>query len=656
VWGGLYRKVWLIATDPLHIDPTDFASPGVYITPNNVTADGADLGVRVLLFNQNTASAAAQVRASLLDPSGRSVQVFNGPASLAPHARASVALNGHVDHPQLWAPRDPRLYHLKVEVLQDGLVTDSVNQPTGFRSFVMAGGKVILNGKPMLLAGADLHQEIESKASAMSDDDFRTDYDLVMDMGANWMRLPHYPHAQFEYDLCDELGVGVWAENGHSNRETPSPTGERITTEMVKQNFNHPSILVWSVGNEASADSAEAYYPIVKALDPLRPVGVANMRANNVDFHGANTYPGWYGKSTNDGFSLNATGYISETGAGGVVTVHCDYAAAKHITDKYEPEEYQQQVAEQIFQKALRENDGKLGILTWWTMRDFTDNKYKGKTSKVGWNTKGLLTYAGDKKDVYFLYRCFLRPDLPTVHITSKRYFLRMGNVTNGVKAYSNARHLTLTLNGTTVSTLDNGTFTQASGRHIDNVFFWPAPLRTGKNDVLVADEHGNSDSAVIYFYGAGGEPEVASSTPLLKELKTSSAANIAYYMDMPVQPQWPIYYDLDTTADNSFDELPDAVKGATWIAIRRPTKEGQEAALTFTLARAATVLIMASKADAPPPFVSSGFEPVAGGNLVWRDNNLMLVPAELFSHSFAAGATVHLPEPDRDQIIMFKE
>jgi beta-galactosidase len=655
VWGGLYRKVWLVATSPVHIDPTDFASPGVYITPKNVSETGADLSVEVLVRNSASAAADASVRATLLDSTGASVASMTGQASVPPAQRASVMLAGHVDQPKLWSPATPNLYHVRVELLQNGQVVDAVTEPTGFRSLVWQNGQITVNGKPMLLFGADLHQEIESKGSAMSDDDFRHNFDLMKDMGANVVRLSHYPRARIEYDLCDKLGLFCWTENGHTNKnEPPSPTAEQITTEMVKQNYNHPSIAIWSVGNEASPDTAEAMLPVVRALDPTRPVGVANMACKGADVHGINDYPGWYGKDQDFWNLKTEGGCITETGAGGVVTTHTDYAAPPHTTDKYEPEEYQQLVAEAHFETVIKENVGAVSFFTWWTMRDFEDIKYK---KPLGWNTKGLLTYAGDKKDVYYLYRCFLRPDEPTIHITSKRYFLRTGAVDNGVKVYSTAPQVTLTLNGEKVSTLDKGKYTQANMRTVDNVFYWPVPLHTGKNVVQADDGARHTDSATIYFYGQNGLPPVPDDNPLVKDVQSSNTANTAYYMDMPAQAQWPIYYDLDSTADNSFDELPPQVDGATWIATRRVTKSGQEAELTFTVTRPATVYVMATKEDRDPSYLTSaGFEEVPVDGLRWRGNDLTLVPAQLFSHKASAGDTIHLGKPDRDQIVLIKE
>ena len=647
VWGGIYRKVWLVAADPVHIDPTDCASPGIYITPRNVSEASAELAVKVLLRNTTADPQTVDVRATLLDPAGKPALTLTGPAKLAGGGRDSVTLDGRVERPRLWSPATPEVYRVQVDVLSGQRVLDSVVEPTGFRTIAFEDQRVTLNGKPTVLVGANIHQEIESKAAAMADEDFRENVAMMKDLGFNWVRLAHYPHARLEYDLCDRLGLLCWAENGHTNRDQLCDNTRQINAEMVKQNYNHPSIAVWSVGNEAGAEPAEAFVPLVKSLDASRPVVAANMRCGNADFVAANTYAGWYGGEM---WAFKAVGYVSETGAGGVTSTHCDYAAAKPVVNKYEPEEYQQLFAESHLQIALRRNDA-LGMFTWWTMRDFNNRKYK-----AGWNTKGLLTYAGDKKDVYYLFRCFVNPSVPTVHLTSKRYFLRTGAADNGIKAYSNALELTLTLNGATVSTLRNGQYRHANGNVVDNVFHWPVKLRTGKNTATVADSAAHADSAVVYFYGDGGQAESPDLNPLVKGLTTGNPRNRAYYMDMPIQAQWPFYHDLDSTADNSFDALPPAIQGATWIATRRHTKSGQEADISFTLTRAATVYVMCTRLSDPPEFLTAaGFTAVSIPDLRWRDNDLFLVPAQLYGRQGRAGDTIRIANPRRDAVILFK-
>ena len=654
VWGGLYRKVWLLGTDSLHIDPTDYASPGVYCTPANVSEASADLAVKVLVRNAGATDEDAQVLVTLQSPAGATVLTLSGHVNVPAGQRAVVEVKSRLERPLLWAPGAPNVYHVLAEVRRGGKTVDAVREPTGFRSLIFKDRAVTLNGRPIRLMGVSLHQETEAKASALVDQDFLANYAQLQDLGINFLRLPHYPHAQLEYDLCDKLGIFCWAENGHSNKDKISPAGDQITTEMVKQNYNHPSIVVWSVGNEAGQEPAEHFVPVVRALDSTRPVIVANMQCDNADFRTANTYPGWYGKGEGDMWDAKRSGYISETGAGGVISTHCDYAEAKKKVSSYEPEEYQQLVAESRFQLAFRDQADRISMFLWWIMRDFNNTKYKGH---VGWNTKGLMTYAGEKKDVYYLYRSFLRPTEPTVRLTSQCYFLRQGSVTNGIKAYSNAKRLTLVVNGAKASTLENGQYKHGNGRRADNVFYWPVALRTGKNMVQVSDEAGHTDSAVLYFYGKGGAPEVPAGKPLVTGLKTSNPKNQAYYMDVPVRAQWPFYYDLDSTADNSFDALPEAVRGATWITTRRLTQEGQESSLEFTLTRPAKVYVMCTKAGKSPAFLTAaGLTEVHDPQLVWRDNDLLLVPAQLFMRSAAAGETIRLGPADRDAVVLLKE
>jgi len=663
VWGGLYRRVWLIATHDLQIDPTFYASPGVFLS-STVAGQSAQLQARVLLLNSGSANKTATVKCTLFDPSGRAVVRFNGQASVGAGQKGSVTLSAPVPSPLLWTPKTPNVYHLRVLVSDGAQLSDSMVQPVGFRTLTwdFKAGTLQLNGQPITLYGADSHQETEKKGSAIAPGDLMPNYDALRDMGATFVRLPHYPHAEFEYDLCDQRGLFCWAENGHSNKDMPNPTADQITTEMVLQNFNHPSIALWSVGNEASSDVAEREVPVVRALDPSRAVMVANMRCANADYRAQNIYPGWYGKTDRSAFK--PAGIISEIGAGGVVTSHTDYAAATHKVDIFEPEEWQQLVAETELEAAFRHNDGKLGIFTWWIVRDFNDIKYKRREAPFsqGINTKGLLTYGGDRKDVFYLYRCFGRPDAPTLHITSKRYFLRQGAVDNGIKVYSSAPAVTLTVDGQQVSTLQDGQYTQpdpsglAHPMPIEHVFYWKVPLHTGKNEVLATDDRGDSDSATIYFEGANGLPELPAPKPLITNLASSNPANPAYFMDMPVQPQWPFYYDFDSAGDNSLDLIPPDAKGASWIALRRVTRQGQDTEVSFTVAKPSTVYVLCSaQPTAPADITGAGFKLRPSQGLSWRDDVMHLQPAELYSRAAARGDSIKLKLGERDALILVK-
>ena len=671
LWGGINRKVWLLATSPAGIDPTYFASPGVFITPSNVSEASANLSIDVMLRSTLPTTQELTTTATLLDPSGEPVKTLTQKSTVGSGAPATVTLTGIIAHPKLWAPLAPQLYHVRVDISSAGKLIDSITQPTGFRTveFKWGDNAAIINGKRVRLYGSDVHQEIEGKGNALSDEELLQSFTLMSDLGVNFMRLPHYPHLQLEYDQCDIRGILCWPEDGHTNDEVWGPTAQQIVTEMVKQNYNHPSLALWSVGNEAAPALSEAAAPFVHNLDPTRPVVVANMKCATCDFRTINTYPGWYGKV---GFrDYTPISFITETGGGGVVTTHTDYNQADYKVDSYEPEEYQQLIAESEMSRAVDPANDKLGMFLWWTLRDFSDVKYK---KPVGINTKGLTTYAGDKKDVYYLYRSFLRPDFPTLHITSERYFLRRGAVDNGIKVYSNAKSVTLTLNGKVVSTLANGQYTQPDGPYlthpgqtpsttpapkVPNVFYWPVPLHTGKNTVSVSDGKGHHDETTIYFYGVNGLPEIPTLNSPIKSLASSNPANPAHLMDMPIQAQWPIYSDLDSTADNSWATVPAALEGARWIALRRVTKADEATTVSFTLTRSATVYVAETAPDdakSPPPatLTEAKFNPV-GEPFLWRDNAIQLVPAHLYSRRAAAGEIITLNLGERDAVVLLK-
>jgi beta-galactosidase len=601
------------------------------------------LDVKALVRNVTASEAKAEIRTTVLDPAGTKVTTLTGSALVPAGQRSTVDLNTAIPHPQIWAPGQGLVYHVQTDVYVDGKLVDEVTQPVGFRwlTFDWKEGRVTVNGKPTILAGVNIHQETEEKGSAVDDEDLTHDLDMAQNLGANFVRLAHYPRAQVEYDYCDKLGLMCWAEDGNSTgrwdkqKDIVSPTSAQIATELVKQNYNHPSIVIWSAGNEAVGAVADQGVPIMKALDSTRPVVVANMQSKLADYNAANAYPGWYNGDMRD---FKPRGFYSEIGAGGVVTVHCDYAQCDWKVDAYEPEEYQQLVAENDFQRAFHGDNSHLGLFCWWNLREFSNAKYK---KPVGINTKGLLTYAGDPKDVYYLYRCFLRPDAPTLWIASKRYFLRQGAVDNGIKVYGTAKNVTLTLNGEKVSTLANGQYVIPNGpwenhrkaappkgatyaaddasattsplatTKVDNVFYWPVPLRMGKNTVSVTDDQGQSDSAVIYYYGDKAQPELPGATLPIRDLASSNAKNPAYYMDMPIHAQWPIYTDFDSTADNSWNNIPAELQNATWIALRRVTKPDQGTDISFTATRAGKVYVIATKLGSPPA-LPAGFQEIA--------------------------------------------
>ena len=662
VYGGLYRKVWLLRTAPVHVDPTDHAASGLFITPSHVSADGADVSLRTLVRNDGLSPENVTVQNTITDPDGHVVATAQGTATVGPQSGGTVLLTAQVTHPRLWGPAAPALYHVYAETQVNGQTTDLVAERTGFRFFRMTPGTFFLNGAATQVHGVAKHQENEDRASAITDDDLVRDYDQLQALGVNYVRLAHYPHSQREYDLADERGIMVWAENGHSNAGPPTETGEEITREMVRQNYNHPSILFWSAGNEAiqrPSDIAtiEDYAAVIRQEDTSRLVTYASntlfTKDSYLDFVAVNRYSGWYGGRTWD-FNLDAAKYhaISETGAGGVITTHGPYQIATATVNLYEPEEYQQYVVEARCQAVFRDLADQVSLFTWWTFRDFADPRYKG------FNTKGLETDAGFPKDTYYLFQSFQRPQTPVVHLCGKTWFLRRSASGLEIKAYSNAPTLTLSLNGRVISTRRNGLYRQRDLHTVENVFLWTVTAPPGKYQVKVEDGQGHTDSALLSLEGPHGEQGDVDPAEWVQGLSSSNPLNPARYIDEPIQAEWPFYDDFDGTGDNTFHTLPDILAGAHWITTRRVSRSTNVTELDFQIApdaKAMDIFVLFSATALPPPFLTDAGFADTGVTGKWRNNQTNLVPFALYKKTVAAGDRVHLGSALLDYVILVK-
>ncbi len=650
--GGLYRPAHLLLTNPVHVDPTDCAASGVFLTPSAVSADGAALEVKTLVRNDSLQPAAVIITSSLKDRSGKIVAVVSGQQTLAAQTGGIISRPVQIARPHLWSTTDPYLYTVTTTTSVEGLVTDTVTERTGFRFFQMTPTAFYLNGVPTPLRGVAKHQETEEHGSAVTEADLRRDWDDLKELGVNYVRLAHYPHAKLEYDLADERGIVVWAENGHSNSAPPTETGRQITREMVLQNYNHPSICFWSIGNEAirtPADIAtlEDYAQVARAEDPARLIVYASSTAfhesDALDFVAVNRYNGWYG-GTIAGFDAHAAFYhwISETGAGGVISIHSAAHRPAHTVNKYEPEEYQQEVAESRCETVFRTLSDQTPLFTWWTFRDFSDPRYKGV------NSKGMETFGGFRKDIWYLYQSFLKPQTPAVHLCGKPWFLRraLPPQTYSVKAYSNAPSLTLTVNGVSAGTQTNGAYVLPNNTFSNNVFVWDNALVPGRNVVTVSDGAGHSDAATIYA-------ETGEENGLVRNLRSSNPANPAYFIAAPVQPEEPWYDNFDGTGDNTFHAIPTLLQGAGWITLGRPTLPAAQTTLSFTLAPSSgqtDVFLM----QTAPAHLSVGWTDT-GVTGTWRDNALNLVPYVLFRRTVNAGDVVSIPPSASDYLILVK-
>ncbi len=687
--GGMFRQAWLVKTGAVHIFP-DMGSSGVYLTPRNITEAGVDLEAQTVVRNPLTAPVHAVVRYCVAEPGGKACAQFEVIQTIAAGQTVTVKAAEKIAHPKLWDIRQPNLYTVRTELRVDGQISDVVTERIGFRTIALKDNRFYLNGREVQFRGVNKHAQNEYVWNAVSDDGLRWEWEQMDALGANMVRLAHYPHSRLEYGIADERGLVVWAENGYAGQlwkdpgneqKTITPDGERLTREMVRQNWNHPSILFWSAGNETMLDVVGHYVDLIrKEGDPTRLVTYAatgDQRVPNCDFVAYNTYDGWYTGGPYTDFTKSPhNDFVAETGSGDWITHHVPYGTIKFTVDKYEPEEYAEMFTEYRLQTVCRNDVTNRPMFLWWNFREFYNLKFK-----LNRNTKGLLTLAGMPKDGFFLFKAFFNPTEPVVHLCGRHHFLRAFDPNNGIKAYSNAEELQLTVNGVALEKVRNGSYQIPTSRFknqsiqgvpVANVFFWKTPLKPGRNVIAVTDGRGHGDCMVVYQQPA----DIRDPAALVQDLRSSNAANPAYFIDRPVEAQGPVYTDVDGSSDNTFDILPKEVEGAGWIATRRVSDPDLKTDLEFRInpsAEGATVFVLFSTGAYPTvtlkqpdqairaaaealrqSLAAAGFK-AAATEAVWRDQQCNRACAELWSRSVKAGEKVGLPGQSLDYVIMVR-
>ena len=527
VFGGIYRNVSLVVTDPVHVDMLDYGGPGVYARAVSIAPQRATVQVTSRLVNDGAKPATVQVETTIENAAGKVVASATKPVSLPAAARANASANTvtlQVPKPRLWQGiKNPYLYRTVVILrAPDGTVLDRVIQPLGLRTLAFDPNKgFFLNGEHVFLHGASMHQDRPVKGWAICAADQEQDFDYLIDMGGNAVRLAHYQHDQRSYEVADERGIIVWAEiplvNQVSFDGTPanaafSANATQQLRELIRQNSNHPSIAVWSIANEVDLRQKQESGPAVsralleslnrvaKAEDPARFTTLADCcepappRDGDVgitDLVGYNRYFGWYtGTFADFGPMLDAAHArhpnlpmaISEYGAGAALTQHTEDPAAVKIAShgRPHPEEYQDLYHEESW-KTLQKRPYLWGVFI-WNLFDFaSDSRNEGDLTDM--NDKGLVTYDRTvAKDAFYFYRANWSAR-PTLHLVGRRYVDRPRALVD-VKAYSNAAQVRLSLNGA-----DRGTAPCQQG-----VCIWHSVhLEPGLNDLRATATFGTA-------------------------------------------------------------------------------------------------------------------------------------------------------------------
>jgi beta-galactosidase len=469
-FGGIYRQVWLLATDPVQVDMLDYGSPGVYLTPKNVTAASADLEVRTLLRNYTGASQYVTVRTTITDADLNAITQVAASQYCNANVVSTVTQNITVQNPRLWRGRaDPYQYRAFVTVEYAGKVADTVDQRFGFRKFeISADTGFKMNDTPLRLHGVSRHQDRRDMGWAIGAAQEEQDMELILEMGCNTVRAAHYQQSENWYDLCDANGLVVWAEipvvNLIYNTNQYLANARQQLQELIRQNYNRPSIFCWGLANEISGSQAQMTTAIntlnndAHNEDPTRPSGIANYHTTPShalipDITGINMYWGWYEGTAADFASkidalraanpLQPLG-ITEYGAGSNPWQHQNPPVQPVQNGPFHPEEYESAFHE-TYWKAIEARPYLYG--SWlWNMFDFAAD-HRNEGSQAGLNDKGMVTHNRViRKDVFYWYKANWS-DEPVVHINSRRATNR---ATTGaeVRVYSNCDQVELFLDG----------------------------------------------------------------------------------------------------------------------------------------------------------------------------------------------------------------
>ena len=450
-YGGIYRDVSLLVVNRNHIALGYLGGPGVQITP---TVNGANADIEVKTWMEGD----GEVEFSIYDAAGAEVLTGKG-------RDTTVTL----EHPHLWdGVRDPYLYTCAVRLVLNGEVQDEVRQRFGVRSFSVDPKRgFFLNGRPYPLHGVSRHQDRKGLGNAITREMHDEDMQLIKELGANTIRLAHYQHDQYFYDLCDEAGMVVWAEIPYISEHMPNGRENTISQmkELIVQNYNHACIVCWGVSNEITIstkdnrdmrDNHHVLNDLCHEMDKTRLTTLAcyamcgpfNPVAHITDLVSWNLYLGWYvpGLFLNDlwmdffhlCYPNRALGF-SEYGAEGMPNLHSSHPRRGDHTEEY-------QAIYHEYMLRCFDRHKWLWATHVWNMYDFAADA-RDQGGEPGMNHKGLVTFdRKTKKDSFYIYKAWWS-DEPFVHICSKRYADRIENEIE-VKVYSNQKNVTLYVDG----------------------------------------------------------------------------------------------------------------------------------------------------------------------------------------------------------------
>ena len=488
-FGGIYRDVYLQFMNPVHIATNDYASSGVYIRTPEVNNSAASVEITTLLTNDMPQATEIRVENIICDADGKEVKKTQAEVKLAAgETKTDISKKIKIDSPRLWDIDDPYRYMVYTRILdkRKGTLLDEVVNPLGLRWFKFDSEKgFFLNGKGRKLIGTARHQDYFQKGNALCDELHVQDVLLLKEMGGNYLRVSHYPQDPVIMEMCDKLGIVTSVEipvvNAVTETEEFLHNSVEMAKEMVRQDFNRPSVMIWGYMNEiflrrpyTEGKQLEDYYrfteKVARALeatireeDPSRYTMMAyhNMPQYYEDAHlteipmiqGWNLYQGWYEPDINEFQRLLDRAHKAYKGKVLMVTEYGPGVDPR--VHSYQPErfDFSQEYGLVYHKHYLNEMMKRPFIAgsSLWNLNDFYSESRVDAVPHV--NNKGVVGLNREKKDVYWFYKTALsrRPIL----VIGNREWKSRGGVVNtaqkeciqSVPVFSNAEEVELFVN-----------------------------------------------------------------------------------------------------------------------------------------------------------------------------------------------------------------
>ncbi len=522
-YGGIYRDVYLLYTPTAHLSTTHYASQGVYVRTQHVADSHAKIAVKSLLSNPGPQPKEVRLEQRIADREGRIVARKTERIRLeAGTENRPCEQQLEIDDVHLWDTENPYLYKVYTR-LTDGDRFDEVVSPLGVRTFRFDPDEgFFLNGRPVKLIGTNRHQDYLKMGNALSDEMHERDIELLDRMGGNFLRVSHYPQDPVVMEMCDRKGIVTSVEIPIVNAITCSDAFRencrRMALEMIWQNYNHPSTVIWAYMNEVllrppydPADAAEKadYFKwlyataetiekTIRTTDPTRYTMLPCHSAEAIYIEsgiaalpqllGFNIYDGWYretfayfGQRLDKLHRLfpHQTLIVSEYGADVDPRIHsfaperydfsCEYGNLYH-------ESYLPAILERDFVAAA----------SIWNLNDFYSESRGEAVPHV--NNKGITGLDRTCKDSYYLYKAYFS-QVPVLHLCASGWKMRCGAPQQRMKVYTNAPQVEVQVNGATIGRFD-----------VDRcIAEFEVSLRKGENRILVTGEVRGERTETLY-------------------------------------------------------------------------------------------------------------------------------------------------------------